>query len=32
MSKAKGTAMKVLPDKATAMLHRHQSEPGSGES
>jgi short-subunit dehydrogenase len=31
-SKAQGKAMKVLPDKAKAVFHRHETEPGSAES
>jgi short-subunit dehydrogenase len=31
-SKAQGKAMKVLPDKAEAAVHRHETEPGSAES
>ena len=30
-SKAQGKAMKVLPDKAKAAFHRHETEPGSAE-
>jgi short-subunit dehydrogenase len=32
MSKAQAKAMKMMPDKAKAVLHRKQTEPGSGES
>jgi uncharacterized protein len=30
-SKAQGKVVKVLPDKANAALHRHETEPGSAE-
>ncbi|HEY3843948.1 MAG TPA: SDR family NAD(P)-dependent oxidoreductase [Acidimicrobiales bacterium] len=31
-SKVQGKAMKVLPDKAKAAFHRHETEPGSAKS